>query len=73
MKRFRIVETEDCGISKLVGIDKLRNRSIIKQNLILQTDEVEIKMKDALPESGDCWEPVEMQFIKWTTEGMVKG
>lgn len=29
-------------------------------------------MKDALPESGDCWEPVEMQFIKWTTEGMVK-
>ncbi len=30
-------------------------------------------MKDALPESGDCWEPVEMQFIKWTTEGMVKG
>lgn len=34
---------------------------------------MEIKAKDALTESGECWEPVEMQFAKWTTEGIVKG
>ncbi len=38
-----------------------------------QTVEVEITIKDALTESRDWWKPVEMQFIKWTTEGMVKG
>ena len=30
-------------------------------------------MKNALTESRDCWKPAEMQFIKWATEGMVKG
>jgi len=33
---------------------------------------VEITIKDALPESRVWWKPAEMQFIKWTTEGMVK-
>ena len=28
--------------------------------------------KNALSESGEWWKPVEMQFVKWTTEGMVK-
>ena len=46
--------------------------SYYKLNNAFQTVEVEIKMKYALTESGDCWKPIEMQFIKCTTEGAVK-